>query len=610
MKLKQFFKNNWHFLVVVILALCFFGGTAFYNSEVRSSDFMKWGSPDESANYVFTKRYAQTGELKIFKEYNLYTDDIIRPRSTRSDHGEVKPVSFLGLPFFYGNISKIFGYNAIPYITPFLGALGIIFFYLLVREIFGRRNALISSFLLASFPVYIYYTSRSMFHNVPFMVFLIIGLYFLVRMTSPEKRPGKKFFDLSLGQLKYRYVNWINAALGGGAIGLALAFRTSEALWLLPALFVLWLFNIKKVGFSKLVIAIGFCFLAILPVVCWNQILFGSPTSGCYPEMNQSIHSLSSSGGEFFSSTIRGQLSSAKEIINRIIDTVFYFGYDPDKSWETFQNYFIKMFPALFFSACLGLIIFLQNWHKRRKRFWAFLLAYSLASIFLVLYYGSWVFHDNPDPKSVTIGNSYTRYWLPIYLGAMPLASFFIIRFSRGIFPIFKKEIRLYKKQEPKNIQDYLDLYKKERWFKTRTKLIINGIRVVIVSFFIYLSLIFVLYGSEEGLIYTAQKNEAERTIFNKVLDRTEQNSVIITQYHDKTFYPERMVIYGLFDDRNMIERYSQVAKYLPLYYFNFSLGDPALNYLNSSPLKEFGLEIKEVEKISPDFTLYRLKLR
>lgn len=607
MKILKALKNNWHLLVVILAALAFFGGTSFYNLQVRDRDFVKWSSPDETANYIFAKRYGNIGEIKMFEKYNLYADDIIRPRSTRSDHGKVKPVSFLGIILIYGTMVKWWGQGILPFLTPFFGALGIVFFYLLVKEVFGRRNAFISTFLLASFPVYIYYSARSMFHNVLFMSLLIIGLYFLVKMVTREgSRPKTPFF--SFFDIKYKYKGWIMAACGGVAMGLALSARTSEALWVLPMLFILWLFNIRKVGVTKLFLVAGFMFLALLPVAHWNQILYGSPLSGGYPEMNRSIHELTGTGGGLIITTIKGKLFALKQGLETVVDTIFYFGFDPDKSWLVFKNYFLKMFPALSVFSFLGLMLFLQFWHKRGRAFWAYLVAYATVSAVLILYYGSWEFHDNPDPNSVTIGNSYTRYWLPVYLGAFPLASFFIIKLGRGIFPVDKGKVCLYRRKDPSTLREYIDSTKKDRLWCLRTSYAVNGIRVITVSLFVFFSLNFVLYGSEEGLIYTAQKARVDESIFQEVLAQTENNAVIITKYHDKLFFPERMVIYGLFDDPAMIERYSMVADHLPLYYFNFSLRDQDLEYLNSKVLKDFDLQLREVTGVTSDFTLYELE--
>jgi len=91
------------------------------------------------------------------------------------------------------------------------------------------------------------------------------------------------------------------------------------------------------------------------------------------------------------------------------------------------------------------------------------------------------------------------------------------------------------------------------------------------------------------------------------VLELTESNAVIITQYHDKLFFPERKVILGLFDNKDMVARYAKMVDYLPVYYYNFALNQDAVNYLNERRLGEVDLNIKEVERINNDFVLYKL---
>ncbi|MEK7097379.1 MAG: hypothetical protein AAB906_00855, partial [Patescibacteria group bacterium] len=75
-------------------------------------------------------------------------------------------------------------------------------------------------------------------------------------------------------------------------------------------------------------------------------------------------------------------------------------------------------------------------------------------------------------------------------------------------------------------------------------------------------------------------------------------------------FFPERKVIMGLFTDDNMNREYAKLAKLIPVYYYNFTFPEKDIDYLNNKRLPQFGLEIKEVEKISDSFTLYKLDLK
>jgi len=580
--------KQWRLLTILLLAVCFFVGTASYNYFVQRDNFVKFGSPDENANYVFAKLYAQTGELAVFEKYNQYADDIMRPRSMRSDGGVIKPVSFLGIILIYGTIAKLTSYKLIPYLTPFFGAIGILFFYLLIKKIFGPRNAFISAFLLASFPVYAYYDARSMFHNVLFAVLLIMGLYFLVSTAAKPSKAEK--INFSTG----RFASLSSASLAGLFFGLAIMTRTSELLWLAPMLVVLWLFYARKVGAAKLILFLSFLFLAVLPQLYYNQILYGGFWKGGYSEMNESIAQIALAGSDIIKSAPAGKMAGYRELLERVKDNVFYFGFHPRQSAEMFIAYFAKMFYWIFWPAVLGLTLFARKARKWKRKHIAYLAAYFVVSLILVVYYGSWKFYDNPDPSRVTIGNSYTRYWLPIYLGALPFVSMFIIRITKYI----------------KNFRGYWGegSNKKSSNPLCQGGYIVTAGRIVIVVLISLISLQFVLFGSEEGLVYSYNKQRRAKYEFDRVLALTEPNAVIITQYHDKLFFPERKVIFGLFDDKTMVAKYAKAADYLPVYYYNFTLPPDAIDYLNRRRLKEAGLRVQATEKINDSFTLYKIE--
>lgn len=589
-KILKFLAEHWRGIAVSVLAISFFAIVSTLN-YAENEGFVKWASPDETANYVFTKLYGQTGEISFFERYNLYAEDVMHPRSMRSDHGAIKPVSFLGIILIYGKIVSLTNYGIIPYLTPLFGALGIVFFYLLIRKIFGKTNAMVSAVLLAGFPVWVYYSVRSMFHNVLFVSLLIIGLYFLVVMAD-------RIFKAKFLSWKADFLGMLSGALAGIFIGGAIITRTSELLWLIPLLFVLWVFNIKKVGIIKLLIFLSFTFLSILPMLFYNQLLYDSPLAGGYAEMNSSINNIRLAGSDLVESAMSYEPEYIKYLLGSIKENIFYFGVHPRQSLDMFYRYFVDMFSWFFYPACLGLLLYLQRIHKWKKSIWVFFLAYLVISSILVLYYGSWEFHDNPDKTSYTIGNSYTRYWLPMYLGALPLISFFLVRFTFSLVPEEEDE----------------GLFKQEKrgWFKKlfglpRKKVMTLGVRALILGTLFIVSANFVMLGSEEGLIYGFAREKYSTVQLNRILDQTERNAVIITQYHDKLFFPERKVIVGNFTDDNMNQVYSRLTSRLPVYYYSFTFPEKDMEYLNNRKFEISNLKIEEVKKITEDFTLYRL---
>ncbi len=538
-----------------------------FNYKTQSNNFVKWLSPDETANYTVAKLYAETKSLAFFEKYNLVSKDIIHPRSFRSDWGTIKPVSFLGLPIYYGKIARLFGSGILPYLTPIIGALGLAFFYLFVQRIFGKSNALISTVLAAAFPVYIYFSARSMFHNILFTAALIAGLYFSVRM-SEQKKEATSF-------LKKHYLGYIFALCAGLCVGLALTARTSELLWVGPLFGVLWLCNIRKIGIIRLFFFAYGIFAAFFPVLYWNTVLYGSAFSSGYPELTSSLFSLQQNGSALASSAAAGKLAELRTLLGNIKATIFHFGFKPMQSYGMFTRYVQGMFPWLYWAGIAGVAAFLISVKQYSRKRWLYLLAWICISAILVLYYGSWIFYDNPDPKSFTIGNSYTRYWLPLYLGAIPLVSLSLISVTRCI-----------KNQAAK-------------W----------ALRAIAVTVVVILSVQFVWNDPAEGLAVSIQKQNESRSEFEQVLAATESNSVIITRYHDKLLFPERKVVIGLFNDPNMIAEYAHIVARAPVYYYNFSYTSADLEYLNSGVLREQGLTLTEVKPITSRFTLYKLEI-
>jgi 4-amino-4-deoxy-L-arabinose transferase-like glycosyltransferase len=598
--MKNKMKLNWNLLIIFILAVVFFIGTSSFNYLTQESDYSKWTSPDEAANYFFARRFSEGKGLAYFDSAALIGDNMVMPRSFRSDFGWLKPVSFLGIILIYGSLGMVLGLGAIPFLTPFLAALGIIIFYFLVKEIFSRRLAVISSFLLAFFPVYIYYTVRSLFHNVLFIVLLLFGIYLLVLSVRSNKKETswlkikeknlKK--EESLNKIKNRFLTfrlskdkWLKIALAflsGFFFGLASITRTSELIWLIPALFIAWIFYIKRFSITKCILMISGFFLAILPNIYFNQLLYSAPFYSGYNEMNRSLDDISQAGSGIIESIFKGQ--GVITHLTQIYHNIFYFGFDFEQSLEMAGHYIWEMFPFLSIVFLLGtLIILLINIYRPQKKYLVYFLIFTVISIVLIFYYGSWEFNDNPDPSRFTIGNSYTRYWLPIYLMMIPIAALAVVRFSRALILSFKK------------------------FLSSGSKKLINAVQILILILFAIISLNFVLYGSEEGLSRLYYNNVREKEYMERVFTLTEPEGIIITKYHDKFIFPQRRVIMGVISNEEILAAVSKLAEYYSIYYYNFYLNEDDVDYLNNRKLPKYNLRIELIEKINNNFGLYSL---
>lgn len=559
-------KQHWQVIAVCLVAVGFFLFASVLNFKSQDKTFVKWLSPDETANYAIAKHYAQTGSLMFFEKDNLLAHELIHPRSFRSDYGWVKPVSFIGLPLFYGALARVFGIGILPYLTPLIGALGLVVVYLLVKELFGKSAGLIAAALLAVFPVYIYFSSRSFFHNILFTVAALTGLYFAVK-AGKTKRPAE-------GTVSARF--WkesLLSLLAGVAIGIAVAARTSELLWLGPLLVGLYIFNVRRFGPLKLFFFAYGALLALAPVMYWNEVLYGSWRAMGYPELNSSLSTLGENSSTLFQTAAAGKWYDLRPLAAKVKMTIFHFGYKPEQSLKMWQAYVVTMFPWLVWLGGVGIALYVVRFRHYAKERWLFLFGWIALSLVLVLYYGSWVFYDNPDPNSFTIGNSYTRYWLPVYIGGLVFASVAITTVSGWL----------------------------------RQRFVIGFVRLAAVVVIAVFSIGYVWYEPSEGLAVSIDKQVQARGEWQVLLGLTEPNAVIITRYHDKLLFPERRVIVGLFNDKNMIAEYAKLAKRVPLYYYNFTFPEKDMVHLNTGMLREAGISLEVVKQVTEKFTLYRI---
>ena len=582
----SWFSRNLDYIILGLLAVGFFVASSLFNYYTQDQNYTKFLSPDETANYYFAKHYAENGELAVFEPANLIAEEVVHPRSIRSDHGWLKPVSFLGIILVFGQIGSWLGTAVIPYLTPFFATLGILFFYGFVRRLFGRQPAIVAACLLASFPVYFFYTARSLFHNILFIVFLLGGAYFLIRSLPSKTEEKKKFlqFKFSANELWTFLWSVLTGLFFGGAIGT----RASELLWLAPVLFIAWLFYARRLGLTRLVLMAAGVVAALLPIFYWNQVLYSSPFYGGYGEMNKSITEISQAGGQWLESTVQGNFKQYRDVGETLVNNVFYFGYQPYQSLKMFFYYVVVMFPWLCALTLIGGIIFLC---RLRRHSWRsallYLLSWVVLSVILVFYYGSWKFNDNPDPRRFTIGNSYTRYWLPMYIMALPLAALAITGFGR----LVSKAVSL----------------KDDSEWRVRTRRRLNGGSVFIVTgivMFVFFK--FTVFGSEEGLMFLYLNHFNDKANAEAILAQTSEDAIIITQYHDKQLFPERRVINALLTDDTVNASVGRILKYYPVYYYNFTFPEKDLKYLNERRLPAFGFTLELLEHRG-SFGFYRL---
>ncbi|MBI5465827.1 MAG: glycosyltransferase family 39 protein [Candidatus Kerfeldbacteria bacterium] len=493
----------------------------------------RYNSPDEAANAYFAGRLAQGQTLAApVPLNNKLPAPIIHPRSTVVVQGNLVPASFLGWPLLAGAWGRIFGAGWLPFLTPLGAILGLLCFYSIIRELFDRRTAVISTMLLVFLPAYWYYHARSLFHNALFFDLLLASAWFMLQSLRQQK-------------------SWYY--LGAGlAVGLAVAVRTSEIFWILSS-GLLWLVLSWRQVKPRYLPLLGLgALLGFAPVLWANYAVYGQVLSVGYR-----------AGLKFPLSDLRATTSLLGELI-------LPFGFHPRAILSNTYNYLLGLSWWWAVLATGGLAWLLARWRGLSSEQRAFTLKGFLACLWLVVLYGSWSFHDNPDPQAITLGTSYVRYWLPLYAFLLWPAGAFL-SWLWGL---------------------------KAGWLRAA----VAGL----VGVYTILSFTLVFYDPQEGLLKIRANIKRFEQVGRAVQQATEPESVIVSGNTEKNYWPERQEIVSLLNPSD----YQTVRQLLeagtPVYRFHPTWSPPDLRYMNERQLAQAGLKLAPVRLGFEDHSLYK----
>ncbi|MDD5043065.1 MAG: glycosyltransferase family 39 protein [Patescibacteria group bacterium] len=523
-------NNHKYFLrTLLVLGAVFF----FIYSFLPVAGGLIFNSPDENANFIFTKNLIERGDLKIFEPLNREVGNIVHPRSTNVAGPFIVPGSFLGLILIYGLLGKIFSLEVVTYFTPLAAVAGVLFFYGLTRKVFNSTIAFISSLLLFIHPAWWYWSSRTMMPNVLFISLLLGGFYLMSRIKKDSK--------------------WSLYFFAGIFLGLALSVRLSEFWWLIIAPAMLIFIYRREMKWPYVVLGFGGLLLSLVPVFYYQYLTYGNALLTGYSQLGSDVASNLTQGSGSW------------------LDIIFRFGIHPRLMVKNCWNYLILIFWWFtpLFLAGLGFFIYrYRDWQKKQK---VFFWLWFFISAWLVVYYGSWFFYDNPTPGTVTIGTSYVRYWLPIYLGLLPFVSLLIIK-AGGLV---------------KN----------------------KASRILIVVIFIlalaYPSARLVLWQTEESVFQVRHTLEIYGQVKEKIIENTEEDSVIVASYMDKILFPERRVVQNIADDYTE-ENLSALLDKAPVYVYSL-FSEKDVNFLNDKKLSRFNLVLSAYQDLPNGAKLMKL---
>lgn len=512
----------------------------FFSSLVLSFGMPRiFISPDETANFFFTTQFIEDTRLYFFEPLNASLNDTIFPRSVVSLEGRLVPVSFVGLSVLYGLLGKITGADAVVLFTPLIAVLALFAWRAIVEKLFNRNLALFAALVLAFHPAWWYYTARSMMHNTLFVSLIIFAAWFILI------RPIKPQWNLILGALMLALAFWV---------------RTAELFWIIPVVAMLSFWFIKKVKVTEAVIFLLTLVISVLPILCVNNALYGDYWTVGYTVEAESGFPLESSEAQ---EVVEAESLLPFEFSERaILKNSFYYG--------------LVLFWWISLLVILGLFVLISEKHeglppKTQKARLAYHATFFVTGGLLALAYGSWVFYDNPDPNSITIANSYVRYWLPVFVLSTVYAAGAI------------------------------------DWLRQRplTELARTMVAVSVLVVVAALGVRGTFLVPDDGLFAVRETLNRNYEIKQVVLALTEEDAVIVVDRADKLFFPDRRVTYPLRSDHTY-ELLPRVLLRVPLYYYGITFPESDLEYLNTRRLYDLGLRIELVETFDEE-SLYRI---
>lgn len=515
-------------------------------------------SPDENAVAQFANVRASNwfGLVDQFERF----DSLVHPRSVLSFEGELVPASFVGLPVIFGLIGSILGIWIQPFLTPLLAILGLLGIFFFIRKYFDSRFAVASTVLLAIHPAYWYYSMRGFMANVP-MVVSLIGAAWLGSSSIVWR-----FFGVGL------------------LVGLAGFLRTSELVWILPAVLGIFIINRKSIKGDQIVQFVIGLVLMLGLMAAVNYQAFGSPWLTGYTLSSANVETIEPVGSDA-ASTIES--SGTQAWLSRAGDILLPFGFHERSILRNTWSYGVALYPWMTILAVVGFIAVIDRLRKRSIdsgspafAFWKTLIVIApLISIWLFVLYGSWTLFDNPNRDLISIGNSYVRYWLPIFVLATPFAALGLSLIAQKLSLIARPEIRL-----------------------TATRYLI-----VIILFICTVLSTHLVYFGHDGVVPSIAALESNRQKREVVTSLTEDQSIIIVDRADKYLWPKRAVIVPLRSESTYAVMPKIVSDGVVLYYFGITFPEKDLTWLNTVKLPPLGLQITLVETVG-DETLYRIE--
>ena len=372
-------------------------------------------SPDETAVLITAKHMASAYNGAL-EEPLVAQAGWLHPRSWVSQGEVIVPVGFLGWPWVLSLFIIIFGTALTKWVSVGIAASIVPAMYVLLRKAFSRPGSLLGILVLLCYPPFQLYLNRSLFPN-PSIIAAVLWLTYAMQSNTK--------LDTNSTQLEKRSVI-AKYFVSGVLFALICIIRPIELFWIGP-----WLLGVlaaqghltKKSLRSLLRQKTPLCaviaglMIVLLPMGIITTRTYGAPWRIGYFLRDNSV-------------SLVGTDQIVSEQKGQSVVSLFAFGVHPRNIWWNIKSFALGY--ALPWTIVLTVIslYYLSPWiqvsikyRKKLRSVWKEIvlpdyrfIAAALGLGLLVAYYGNGLYQDHIRPGSITVGNSFLRYLLPVAL--------------------------------------------------------------------------------------------------------------------------------------------------------------------------------------------------
>jgi len=364
-----------------ILMFIFYSWTTLTNSQslIHVDDREIW-----LVSHNIYKNHSLTYEepLNKFLKHNVFNTF-----ETVFVDNKIVPRRALGIYFLTAS-GFLFGENGPFFLISILGLACSVFFYLLTKNLFDKKTALLSTVLFSSsFPII--HWSNMLFNNIPAFSFYMIGLFFFSEVLVKKKNKiifyllSSIFFSLSIW-IRYEY----------------LVFVLFLIVWILK--------DRKSINFKYLVISTIVMITILFPILLLNNYLYKSPFLVGYSvksnnQVKEQISYTEKQLLKLITRTISGMKSTFKTFLSKL------FKINTDIVFHNFKNFIFNLFPQILPFALFGIIYTLKSKNKN-------IINFTIYAIFVLIF---WMFYIMRGygfgGKDAIAGASMIRYLFVTY---------------------------------------------------------------------------------------------------------------------------------------------------------------------------------------------------